>query len=115
MSTSKPKIKVQDVLELLKKGYTRYEKDNKGYGSIQTHYGLTGVQVKELFLHSKLKQRKTILPKSSLEIIDEEELVEVEETEVIEPQELPEPTPEKDVLVETGLITPEVKKEELFS
>jgi hypothetical protein len=39
----------------------------------------------------------------------------VEETEVIEPQELPEPTPEKDVLVETGLITPEVKKEELFS
>jgi hypothetical protein len=47
MSTSKPKIKVQDVLELLKKGYTRYEKDNKGYGSIQTHYGLTGVQVKD--------------------------------------------------------------------
>lgn len=63
------KIVVQDVLELLKKGYTRYEKDNQGYGSIQKHYGLNASQVAKLFRSTdKLKQKKTIKP--AFEIVD---------------------------------------------
>jgi hypothetical protein len=74
MSSTKKQIVVQDVLELLKKGYTRYTKDDAGFGSIQNHYGLTGVQVKRLFLNPKLKARKTILPKDDLDIVDNDEL-----------------------------------------
>ena len=88
MNTEKPVIKVQDVLELLKQGYTRLAKDDIGKGSIQEHYGLNGTQVKQLFMHSKLKQRKTIKPKDSFILIDEEEASVVEsdlsEKEILE-------------------------------
>lgn len=119
---ARPTIVRQHVLAFLKKGYTRYAKDDVGYGSIQAHYGLTGVEVKELFQDSKLKARKTILPKAGLNIIDEEEMVETEAAE---------PTPMQDdvtglevakVVVEelerlSGKAEPakEVSKEELFS
>lgn len=118
---ARPVIVVQDVLNLLKAGYTRYTKDDMGYGSIQTQYQLTGVQVKELFNHSKLKAKKTILPKTGLVIVDNE-------TSQIEEEVLTSPTttvleelttrmeaaiaPKQDVLID---ITEEVKKSELFS
>lgn len=70
MSTnSVKKIVIQDVLELLEKGYTRYAKDDKGYGSIQAHYSMNASQVQKLFASQpKLKQRKTITPK--FEVVD---------------------------------------------
>lgn len=86
MSTQeRPTIKVQEVLELLKKGYTRYSKDDLGKGSIQAHYGMKEAHVKELFMHPKLKQRKTIKPKGhAFILIDEEETTSPAPEEVIE-------------------------------
>jgi len=135
MSNAKPTIKVQDVLAFLKKGYTRYAKDDEGHGSIQAHYNLSGVEVKELFQHPKLKARKTILPKASLNIIDEEEdIVEtVTEETVSEVETEPaEPTPSgtsirtsDEVMIELGIMgKPDaepvvedetISKDELFS
>lgn len=69
-ANSQPTIVIQDVLDLLKRGYTRHAKDDKGYGSIQQHYNLTGVQLKELFANPKLRQKKTIVPRQSLNIVD---------------------------------------------
>jgi len=68
-SSTTPEIVVQDVLDLLKKGYTRLAKDNKGYGSIQAHYSLTPGQVVQLFKHPKLKAKKTMSP-TQLNIVD---------------------------------------------
>lgn len=65
-----PEIVVQDVLDLLKKGYTRLARHDKGYGSIQQHYNLTPGQITTLFKHPKLKAKKTIPPAFS--IIDRE-------------------------------------------
>src|SRR5215831_6590851 len=60
MSTNQqPTIVVQDVLDLLKKGYTRLKKNDLGYGSIQEHYNLSTKQTKELFNHEKLHKKKT--------------------------------------------------------
>jgi len=74
MSTSRllPTIVVQDVLDLLKKGYTRLAKDDTGYGSIQYHYSLSVAQVKALFKHPKLKAKKT-MPPMGINIVDREE------------------------------------------
>ena len=55
----KREIKISEVLGLLDKGYTRLTKFDKGEGSIQSFYGLTNSQVKELFEAPKLKGRKT--------------------------------------------------------
>jgi hypothetical protein len=119
MSTQRPTIVVQDVLNLLKRGYTRYTKDDVGHGSIQSHYQLTGVEVKQLFAHSKLKARKTILPRTGLNIVDNEEVVEtvhqndvtgLEQAKVVVDA-LMELAPIQDVVVNKV----EVSKEELFS
>lgn len=64
-------IRTKEVAELLQKGYTRYAKDDKGFGSIQVKYGLKGTEVVELFSRPSLKHRKTILPKSRLQIVDD--------------------------------------------
>lgn len=68
-SPRKPQLKITEVQALLKKGHTRYRKDDKGYGSIQEHYGLSVAQTKELFLHEGLKGLKTKFP--GIEIIDD--------------------------------------------
>lgn len=60
MATEPRKIKVSEVLGLLKRGYTRYTKDDKGKGSIQAHYSLNGMEVKRLFQDSRLKFKKTL-------------------------------------------------------
>ena len=82
-TTTKPRIVREDVLDLLKKGYTRYEKDNKGFGSIEAHYGLSGAAVKRLFLDPTLKQRKTILPKDDFELVSREEESANDESEAV--------------------------------
>ncbi len=64
-----PEIKITEVISLLKKGYSRYRKDNKGYGSIQEKYGLSVNQIKELFSHEGLKGLKTKLP--GIKVIDD--------------------------------------------
>lgn len=69
--TKHMEIRTKEVAELLQKGYTRYAKDDKGFGSIQEKYGLKGTEVVELFSRSSLKHRKTILPKSRLQIVDD--------------------------------------------
>ena len=70
-SSTAPEIVVQDVLDLLKRGYTRLAKDDKGYGSIQQYYNLTPGQIVQLFKHSKLRNKKTI-PPIQLNIVDRE-------------------------------------------
>lgn len=57
MSQRKTSIEVApaDVITLLKTGYSRWKKDDQGFGSIQEKYGLTFSEMKELFEHKDLK------------------------------------------------------------
>ena len=71
------RIKPSEVLTLLKSGYTRYAKDNKGYGSIQEKYNLTNLAVQKLFKTPLLKNRKTIVPDFILEEDDSTPLTEI--------------------------------------
>lgn len=64
-------ITTSGVLADLKNGYTRFKKDDKGYGSIEEKYGLTVDEVKELFKTPSLRAKKTCEPKRKLEIIDD--------------------------------------------
>lgn len=64
-------ITTSGVLADLKSGYTRFKKDDKGFGSIEEKYGLTVIEVKELFQTESLKARKTVEPRRKLEIIDD--------------------------------------------
>ena len=57
--TTLPQIKVSEVLGLIRNGYVRYKKQNKGGGSIQEHYNLSANQIAELFKHEKLRGKKT--------------------------------------------------------
>lgn len=94
------KVVIPEVLKLLKSGYTRYKADDLGYGSIQEHYKLTGVESKTLFAHPKLKNIKTKVP--TLLIIEEEE-------EAGRPASLPTPPAPSAIVaphVHTGNISP---------
>lgn len=64
-------FRTKEIVELLQKGYTRYAKQDKGFGSIQEKYGLKGTEVVELFSHPSLKHRKTVFPKTGIKIIDD--------------------------------------------
>lgn len=61
----------REIVNLLQSGYTRYAKDDKGYGSIQAKYGLTSAQVVELFSNDVLKYKKTVIPKSAINLIND--------------------------------------------
>lgn len=102
-------ISTKEVAKLLKEGYTRYKKDDKGYGSIQEKYDLSGLEVVELFTTPSIKYMKTVFPRKGLEIIDDlnndevvlEELtqrivdaIETPTPQVVEPDEKPNPRPE---------------------
>lgn len=67
---SMPEIVVQDIIELMDKGYSRFEKDDEGFGSIQKHYNLTAGEVREIFAHPKLAKVKKRRPK--IVLIDKE-------------------------------------------
>ena len=84
-------IKISNILEDLRNGYTRIKNDKKydpKIGSIQEKYGLNRIQVFELFKHDKLKGKKTITKKEpAFTIIDDtngEVVPEVEEVEAVE-------------------------------
>lgn len=65
-------VVVQDVIQLLKNGYTRWTKDEEGHeGSIQTHYDLSFTDAKTLFAHEKIKNLKVIIP--TMVIIDRDD------------------------------------------
>lgn len=124
MSTnSVKKIVIQDVLELLEKGYTRYAKDDKGYGSIQAHYSMNASQVQKLFASQpKLKQRKTITPKFEVVDLESEDQVERPRFQRVEVEALSEqlteaiarmePLPEPDPEAEPAKIE---SRDQLFS
>lgn len=79
-------IKVSEVLELLKNGYTRWEADATEPGkSIETKLGLSKGDANTLYGHPKIKRIKTVI--KTLEIIDdteEEPPVEVEAIVVVD-------------------------------
>jgi hypothetical protein len=79
MARQVKEIKIPEILGLLAKGYVRYKKDDEGFGSIQEHYELTGVEVAEVFRHPKLKGVKTKFP-SRIKLIDEPEAPEQPQT-----------------------------------
>lgn len=62
-----PRVTTQEIKSLLRKGYTRYSKDDKGYGSIQVKYNLTRAQVANLFKDKDLIGLKTRVPGVILE------------------------------------------------
>lgn len=110
MSTQeKPRVVVQKILELLKKGYTRYTKDDLGYGSIQAHYGLTNVEMAKICKHPKLKAKKTIIPRDNFILIDEEEETVKEAAELVVGI-----VGIKDVSEEESVSSEVMSKEELF-
>lgn len=63
----KKRIIVEDVVNLLKNGYSRYSKDDVGYGSIQEKYNLSGPECKQLFAHPDIRNIKVKVP--TLEIV----------------------------------------------
>ena len=121
MSTQEaPQIVLQDVLKLLKQGYTRLDKDDLGYGSIQSKYSLSVAEVKELFTNPKLRMKKTVIPKRSLNIVDRDIEALEEEGAVVRagvdftlPTDTIEGLPsEQDVVLANSRLT---NREELFS
>ena len=69
-------VSINEILELLKRGVTRLNRDKFYHperGSIQSIYGLTATEVTELFLDPRLAKKKTIVPKSSRIVIAEDQ------------------------------------------
>jgi hypothetical protein len=66
---SKVQIRIEEVLADLKKGLTRYAKDDKGYGSIQVKHNLSLPQVRKLFKDPRLAGRRSS-PKDSVETFE---------------------------------------------
>jgi hypothetical protein len=66
-------LKISEILTLLKQGYKRWTKEENEEGkSIQTHYGLTFSECKEIFKHPKIKGLKS--KKLSVKLIDDTEI-----------------------------------------
>jgi len=59
MAVNKVDLYVSQIKELLDQGYTWLEKDNLGYGSIETKYGANAVQITAIRKHPKLKDLET--------------------------------------------------------
>jgi hypothetical protein len=62
-------IKLSEVVQLLKSGFQRYKRDDKGNGSIEEKLNLTPAEAKELFSHPKLRGLKT--RPVTLQIVDD--------------------------------------------
>jgi len=77
-------IKISDILQYLKEGYTR-TKGEKNYdasiGSIQEKYDLNKSQIFELFKHEKLKGRKTIVKKAPAFVVLDDTIIDTEDKE----------------------------------
>lgn len=78
-------VKVSEVTELLRNGYTRYKKDAEGFlGSVEEKLDLTPQQCKQLFDHAKIKGIRVTSPSSLLEIIDEDDATEEEAVDAVQ-------------------------------
>jgi hypothetical protein len=62
MSKTIPVIDPKEILDLIKSGYSRFKKDDEGFGSIQEKYNLSDSDVKRLFRHPLLRFKKTSIP-----------------------------------------------------
>lgn len=72
MTTEKVTLSITALLADLQNGYTRTSSDKNYQGdskSIEEKYGLTKSQVKEVFQHEKLRNKKTVLPKEETFIL----------------------------------------------
>ncbi len=66
------KVKISEVLALLKQGYTRWKMDEREPGkSIESKYGLTWNECKEVFSHPKIKGIRA--KARTIEIVDDTE------------------------------------------
>ena len=87
-----PRIKISDILNYLKEGYTRTKTD-KNYdpeiGSIQEKYNLNKTQTFELFQHERLKGKKTIVKRAPAFIIVDDTDAETENTEEVSSPDTP--------------------------
>lgn len=59
MAINKVDLYVSQIKQLLDEGYTWLEKDNLGYGSIETKYNANAVQIAAIRKHPKLKDLET--------------------------------------------------------
>ena len=59
MAVNKVDLYVSQIKQLLDEGYTWLEKDNLGYGSIETKFGANAVQITAIRKHPKLKDLET--------------------------------------------------------
>lgn len=104
-TTTRPQVKqvrVSEVITLLKSGYTRWENEAfETEKSIQTHFGLSFSECKELFAHPKIKGLKVKIPTmliiddtvegtESVTSVGENEVEEQEQEQAITVQEAPE-------------------------
>ena len=71
-------IKISEVLNYLKNGVTRWDKENVGFGSLEKIYDLTSTEMKELMDHPKIKGVRTKIP--TFRIIDDTEETQEEAT-----------------------------------
>lgn len=78
-------LKVSEILEDLDKGMTRLKKDDAGLGSIEDKYELSANQVKQLFAHPKLRNRKTrkVGIGLSYDLIDDVEDIDISDDAII--------------------------------
>ena len=70
MAVNKVDLYVSQIKQLLDEGYTWLEKDNLGYGSIETKYNANAVQIAAIRKHPKLKDLETNI--TIFNIIDDE-------------------------------------------
>ena len=59
MAVNKVDLYVSQIKQLLDEGYTWLEKDNLGYGSIESKFGANAVQIAAIRKHPKLKDLET--------------------------------------------------------
>lgn len=74
------KVSIIEVLKDLKSGFSRWKKDNKGYGSIEEKYNLNFTEMKTLVAHEGLKGIRTQIP--SLIIVDDRDPSNIKESSV---------------------------------
>ena len=83
--SDKTVITIPGVLRDLENGLTRTPKDknyNPEVGCLKDKYSLSGVELKEIFKHPKLKGKKTIVLKERSYVLVEEEETISEEKDV---------------------------------
>lgn len=78
-TTKTIQVSIEEIKDLLNQGYSRFAKDDQGFGSIEAYYGFqTAAAVRKLFLHPKLKGLRSKVP--DFIIVDDEPTVQEPQT-----------------------------------